>query len=284
MSEEVKAKKKISRFGLIWLAVCVLAMMVAVVGPFGVRLIDYNNHQHSFECYSAAWSTPVCSYGDNGIAYALAYGGQQIIAALVVANLVMVIWWALRKEKVRSALFGRVWFISLFVAQLLSLGAAFLRGYLPYTVALFLDALSPILTYIILTIGWVIGCEKWNFHGIWVGLSYLAYLLSYLLDPNVIHTVRYYWIKILLIVAVWIVYIVAQKQQKAKKQQSVPFPAQPVYYSPAAYLGAQTPTTETAGGHTAVPVEELHQLQALLDGGIITQEEFDAKKKQLLGL
>lgn len=31
-------------------------------------------------------------------------------------------------------------------------------------------------------------------------------------------------------------------------------------------------------------VEELKKFKALLDGGIITQEEFDAKKKQLLGL
>ena len=32
------------------------------------------------------------------------------------------------------------------------------------------------------------------------------------------------------------------------------------------------------------PVEELKKYKELLDGGIITQEEFDAKKKQLLGL
>jgi predicted Zn-dependent peptidase len=30
--------------------------------------------------------------------------------------------------------------------------------------------------------------------------------------------------------------------------------------------------------------EELIELKALLDSGVITQEEFDAKKKQLLGL
>ncbi len=35
---------------------------------------------------------------------------------------------------------------------------------------------------------------------------------------------------------------------------------------------------------TSIPVEELTQLKQLLDQGIITQEDFDAKKKQLLGL
>ena len=32
------------------------------------------------------------------------------------------------------------------------------------------------------------------------------------------------------------------------------------------------------------PAEELKKMKELLDLGIITQEEFDAKKKQLLGL
>ena len=32
------------------------------------------------------------------------------------------------------------------------------------------------------------------------------------------------------------------------------------------------------------PAEELKKMKELLDMGIITQEEFDAKKKQLLGL
>ena len=32
------------------------------------------------------------------------------------------------------------------------------------------------------------------------------------------------------------------------------------------------------------PAEELKKFKDLLDSGIITQEEFDAKKKQLLGL
>ena len=43
------------------------------------------------------------------------------------------------------------------------------------------------------------------------------------------------------------------------------------------------------GGTTIVqqansPAEEVKKMKELLDMGIITQEEFDAKKKQLLGL
>lgn len=36
--------------------------------------------------------------------------------------------------------------------------------------------------------------------------------------------------------------------------------------------------------NTTIPVKALKQLKGLLDEGIITQEDFDAKKKQLLGL
>ena len=32
------------------------------------------------------------------------------------------------------------------------------------------------------------------------------------------------------------------------------------------------------------PIEEIRKYKSLLDDGIITQEEFDAKKKQLLGI
>ena len=35
---------------------------------------------------------------------------------------------------------------------------------------------------------------------------------------------------------------------------------------------------------TTSPADELKKYKELLDMGIITQEEFDAKKKQLLGL
>lgn len=41
-----------------------------------------------------------------------------------------------------------------------------------------------------------------------------------------------------------------------------------------------------AGGYVqqTSPAEELKKFKELLDSGIITQEEFDAKKKELLGL
>ncbi|HCB29106.1 MAG TPA: hypothetical protein DEP40_12660 [Enterococcus sp.] len=32
------------------------------------------------------------------------------------------------------------------------------------------------------------------------------------------------------------------------------------------------------------PIEEIRQYKELLDAGILTQEEFDAKKKELLGI
>lgn len=43
-------------------------------------------------------------------------------------------------------------------------------------------------------------------------------------------------------------------------------------------------TTQVATGAASSTVEELRGLKVLLDEGILTQEEFDAKKKQILGL
>ena len=42
--------------------------------------------------------------------------------------------------------------------------------------------------------------------------------------------------------------------------------------------------TPTVAVNQVSPAEELKKFKELLDMGIITQEEFDAKKKQLLGL
>lgn len=311
MSEEVKPKKKSPRFGITWLVVCALAIALAVllacVGPLGGLMDDYNNHSHSFECFSKGWDNPNCSYSycDNALFYALEFGAESILqytmAALVIANLIMVIWWALRKEEVRPTLFGRVWFISLVVVRLFS-PIAYLC-YMLFSVpsvlwplwrflAGYTDVTPTILTYIVLTIGWVIGRKKWNFHGKWVGFSYLAYLASFLIGRfvtvplygGVLSLVIPVLTSCLPIVVVWIAYVVLPKKQKPMEQQPEPLSAQPVYYSPAAYLGVQAPTTETADGDAAIPVEQLHQLQALLESGVITQEEFDAKKKQLLGL
>ena len=46
---------------------------------------------------------------------------------------------------------------------------------------------------------------------------------------------------------------------------------------------AQTAAPAQAGG-TSSTVEELKQYKALLDVGVLTEEEFAAKKRQLLGI
>ena len=51
------------------------------------------------------------------------------------------------------------------------------------------------------------------------------------------------------------------------------------------YRTAATPPVQTINNIvTKSPAEQLKEFKELLDMGIITQEEFDAKKKQLLGL
>jgi predicted Zn-ribbon and HTH transcriptional regulator len=47
---------------------------------------------------------------------------------------------------------------------------------------------------------------------------------------------------------------------------------------------AELEQLHTKSGTSSSPVEEIKKYKELLDSGIITQEEFDAKKKQLLGL
>lgn len=48
--------------------------------------------------------------------------------------------------------------------------------------------------------------------------------------------------------------------------------------------GEPIPAAETPAAPAASAMDELKKLKELLDMGIVTQEEFDAKKKQLLGL
>ena len=48
------------------------------------------------------------------------------------------------------------------------------------------------------------------------------------------------------------------------------------------FKAAQAPAAQAAPASS--PMDELKKLKELLDMGIVTQEEFDAKKKQLLGL
>ena len=54
--------------------------------------------------------------------------------------------------------------------------------------------------------------------------------------------------------------------------------------APAASVAPTAHTKTSAVPASTIPVEELNQLKKLLDSGSITEEEFEAKKKQLLGL
>jgi predicted Zn-dependent peptidase len=47
---------------------------------------------------------------------------------------------------------------------------------------------------------------------------------------------------------------------------------------------ASTPSAAAVVVNNTSAADELKKFKELLDGGIISQEEFDAKKKQLLGL
>ena len=49
-------------------------------------------------------------------------------------------------------------------------------------------------------------------------------------------------------------------------------------------IKAQIGSAEFIPPSNEIPVDELKKAKDLLDAGIITQEEFEAKKKQLLGL
>ena len=48
--------------------------------------------------------------------------------------------------------------------------------------------------------------------------------------------------------------------------------------------GGQATPRMVAGGRQASSLDEIKKLKELLDSGLISQDEFDAKKKQILGL
>jgi len=50
------------------------------------------------------------------------------------------------------------------------------------------------------------------------------------------------------------------------------------------YESRQSVSSEVDGQKVVSVVDEIRGLKGLLDDGILTQEEFDAKKKQLLGI
>lgn len=72
-----------------------------------------------------------------------------------------------------------------------------------------------------------------------------------------------------------------QPAYQAAPQPSYQPQPQPNYQPQPSYQTSAAPAQPTAGVDTA---DELRKLKSLLDDGIITPEEFDAKKKQLLGL
>ena len=72
-----------------------------------------------------------------------------------------------------------------------------------------------------------------------------------------------------------------QPAYQAAPQPSYQPQPQTNYQPQSNYQVPAVPAQSTAGGDTA---DELRKLKSLLDDGIITPEEFDAKKKQLLGL
>jgi hypothetical protein len=71
--------------------------------------------------------------------------------------------------------------------------------------------------------------------------------------------------------------------QAAKAQAAAPPPAA-APAPPAAPPVAEAPAAPAAGGLTDELIEQLKKLGELRDAGILTDEEFQAKKTQLLGL
>jgi hypothetical protein len=71
------------------------------------------------------------------------------------------------------------------------------------------------------------------------------------------------------------------QMQAQMATQQAPAPAAPAPAVPAP--AAPAPAAAAAGGTDDITAQ-LTQLKALVDQGILTQEEFDAKKKQLLGI
>ena len=77
-------------------------------------------------------------------------------------------------------------------------------------------------------------------------------------------------------------------QQQPVQQQPVqqqPVQQQPVQQQPVQQQPAQQPVQQQpASQQQSDPVEELAKYKKMLDAGLITQEDYDAKKKQLLGV
>jgi hypothetical protein len=73
--------------------------------------------------------------------------------------------------------------------------------------------------------------------------------------------------------------------QAAKAQAAAPPPAAAPAPAPAAAAPvAEAPAAPAAGGLTDELIDQLKKLGELRDAGILTDEEFQAKKSQLLGI
>ena len=78
------------------------------------------------------------------------------------------------------------------------------------------------------------------------------------------------------LVLLMLVIMALGKAFSAKEKQAAAAPVAAAPAAPAPAPAAPTSVSEAA--------DDLMKLKELLDAGILTQEEFDAKKKQLLGL
>ncbi len=70
------------------------------------------------------------------------------------------------------------------------------------------------------------------------------------------------------------------KQHEAEQDEQLAEMQQQQAYQQAPAPVAAAPAAAAPAG---VPVEQLKELKSLLDSGVLTQEEFDAQKRKLLG-
>jgi len=74
----------------------------------------------------------------------------------------------------------------------------------------------------------------------------------------------------------------AQEAAAPPAPAPVPAPEAPVEAAPAAEAPAP-PAPDPAPGASADPYGDLMKIKELFDAGVLTQEEFDAQKKKILG-
>lgn len=108
-------KKKLSKFGKVWIIVCVAAvvvgLLVAAFGPIASAMREYHYHDH--EDYCGNWTDGYTSdcpyyYGDahsyamyyrNGLSTCIVFA----VGALIIANVVMLAIWLARKNSAEAA-------------------------------------------------------------------------------------------------------------------------------------------------------------------------------------